>query len=258
MIMDARVVSIPRIYAAVVNNIPQVTCGFISQFVETGHAIANVDRFSSISIVRADLISDSHLSQIRQISKLVCARLNGRAISGHLIEIHVSVQNFHGRIAVLVSNMIEPPMILGMNFMDLVDIIFVEKDDPMSNNIEINTVTSSPPSLIDGSITVNSMDFDRLSSKSTSLLKIAGTIGLFEEFPISVNILVDGGSTHSFISPFALNESHKAHLVTPDTPTKQKRSFVITSATHDVSSNCTVVIASIKMQQWSNKLCGSR
>lgn len=84
-------------------------------------------------------------------------------------------------------------------------------------------------------------------------MKLEAEITLFNEFPINVKMLIDGGSTHSFISPFALNESHKAHLVTPDTPLKQKRSFIITSATQDVSSQCTVVIATIKIQDWIGK-----
>lgn len=102
-------------------------------------------------------------------------------------------------------------------------------------------------------VTINSTEFEQLSNTSTSLLKIPGKLSIFEEFPVTCNILIDGGSTHSFISPTVLNESHKTHLVTRDTATKQRRNFVITSATHDVTSECTVAIATISIQSWSGK-----
>ena len=205
---------------------------------------AIIDIHSPISLIKDSVFKD--FSVLAQPPAACEIKFRNNILVGRWITLGVSAQRFHGRIRFFATKDISKMVILGQNFVELTDILIID-----SHMIKLDSTCSNP--VQEGFIQINATDFNRLSSLNTALLKIPGSIAMFGEFPIQVNMLVDGGSTHSFISPFVLNESYKTHLVTPDSPIKQKRSFVITSATHDVTSDCTVAIATMSMQGWSGK-----
>ena len=130
---------------------------------------------------------------------------------------------------------------------DKLSTIFCSTNINCTSVLEISTVDTN------ATVSITVQELDRITSTSTSLLKIAGYISLFGEFKTNVNILIDGGSTHSFVSPKILNTAHLTHMVTPDSTIKQRRNFCITSATQDVNSSCTVTIAVIEFQDWKGK-----
>ena len=90
-----------------------------------------------------------------------------------------------------------------------------------------------------------------LTKGSTFLLKVDATLTLFNDETLNVRALIDGGSTHSFISPLILSDFQRNETNSSDHMTKEKRNFIITSATDRVPSECCVTLAHVGLGPWS-------
>jgi hypothetical protein len=232
-------------------NVPPSTSTFRNRY-----AILNNN--SEFSFISPDVICDTVLLALEEnisTHRYISAQdINGNNINIQCfaLTLPIRVEDWSANLEFLVSlRFRHPPIWLGRNFSD----VFNARHSPRLSSASINTTVATEMAIVDthATVSISLQELDRITSTSTSLLKIKGTIVLFNEFKTNVSILIDGGSTHSFVSPKILNTAHLTHLVTPDTPTKQRRNFCITSATQDVTSSCTVTIAEIEFQGWKGR-----
>ena len=80
------------------------------------------------------------------------------------------------------------------------------------------------------------------------LLKVHVALRLFDQLEQRVLALLDGGSTHSFISPSILTKSQLA--IAADRDQCMRRNFCISVATGDAKSSCCVTTASLRIGEW--------
>ena len=91
-----------------------------------------------------------------------------------------------------------------------------------------------------------------LSSKSpgTSLLKALVHVKIFDQLQTRVVALIDGGSSHSFISPSVLTSVQMKLAADSTNGLGMRRNFVITSATTETKSACCVTTAEVQIGSW--------
>ena len=75
---------------------------------------------------------------------------------------------------------------------------------------------------------------------------------ILDNKPRQLKCLIDGGSTHSFISPMALADSHLKRIKSLD-PTLKFTQFKIVGATGAVNSRCCVVDSLIEIDKWKGQ-----
>ncbi len=84
--------------------------------------------------------------------------------------------------------------------------------------------------------------------KSVGLLRIQVEFSLFNGSPVTVNALLDGGSSHSFISPRVLTEQQKR--IASDPSQCSRENYVINGATGTVKCQCSVSSAFLRLDTW--------
>ena len=85
----------------------------------------------------------------------------------------------------------------------------------------------------------------------TQLLKAPVRLTLFnQEQPQMVSALLDGGSSHSFISPSIMNKLQLQVAADTKNPISERHNFVITSATGITKSACSITNASFEIGSW--------
>ncbi len=80
----------------------------------------------------------------------------------------------------------------------------------------------------------------RSEDVSSDLLVVTVFAQILDNKPRQLKSLIDGGSTHSFISPMALADSHLKRIKNSD-PDLEYKQFKIVGATGAVNSKCCVV-----------------
>ena len=86
------------------------------------------------------------------------------------------------------------------------------------------------------------------SNAGAELLKVTTRLALFDTESQLVTALVDGGSSHSFISPSVLTAAHRAIVSDPERCARAQ--FVISGVTGDAKSTCNLVDATIGIGDW--------
>ena len=97
--------------------------------------------------------------------------------------------------------------------------------------------------------TISMTDFNVTYTKLLKINATLDTTALKDEKSLSVYALVDGGATHSFLSPGLFNPNQQFNICNDRANTRQK--FVIHGATGTAKSDCLVVEAKIQIGSWS-------
>ena len=84
----------------------------------------------------------------------------------------------------------------------------------------------------------------------TPLMKVSVHLTLFNQEPQVVSALIDGGSSHSFISPSIMTKAQLLIAADHENSISEKHNFLITSATGTTKSACSVTKAQIQIAQW--------
>jgi hypothetical protein len=225
------------------------------------NSVALLDNTCPHSFLSPDVICDEVLLSLesrKECHRFISIETNSRVRNIQCFSLIATLitDNWEGSLEFLISELWRhPDIVLGKNFNS------ARETNSNNMNVDSSSVNSTEATTINDlenldtntTISVSIEELNHITSTSTSLLKTVGSIKLFGEYKVNANILIDGGSTHSFVSPKILNHSHLTHLVTPDSPTKQRRNFCIASATQDVKSSCTVTIADIEFKGWHGK-----
>ena len=118
---------------------------------------------------------------------------------------------------------------------------YVENNSQDSNNSEFPYFTADVISV------------DSSSQASTPLLKSKVELVLFNQNPQTVLALIDGGSSHSFISPTVLTEAQLRIAGTKNSTLFRRQNFQINGATGSSKSSCCITTANIQLGNWSGK-----
>jgi hypothetical protein len=122
------------------------------------------------------------------------------------------------------------------------------------------TTASEFPFYSDGNMTIHHNGVETIvmsknaSSGETSNDLLVATVfaNVFDDKPREMKSLLDGGSTHSFISPLAIADKHLKQIKNKDKSFEYKE-FKIVGATGSVTSRCCVVDCDIEISNWKGK-----
>jgi hypothetical protein len=99
--------------------------------------------------------------------------------------------------------------------------------------------------------TANLDTVDTNSCNGMILLKVRAQIVLFNQEPQSVLVLMDGGSSHSFISPTVLTQAQFRAAGSKNSNLFTRKNFQINGATGSAKSECCISKAKVQLGQWS-------
>lgn len=85
------------------------------------------------------------------------------------------------------------------------------------------------------------------------LLKTPVQIELFEQTPQELSALIDGGSSHSFISPNILTTQQLNIATKSDSQLFMRQNYVIHGATGSAKSSCCVTSVKLKIGRWTGQ-----
>ena len=118
-----------------------------------------------------------------------------------------------------------------------------------SNQIETNKQSSAEPEFRYFTANVDTME--AWEKTNTPLLKLRVQLTLFNQDPQFVLALIDGGSSHSFISPSVLTIAQLRIAGSRSSTLFRRENFKINGATGSSNSSCCVTSAKIQFDQWS-------
>ena len=127
-----------------------------------------------------------------------------------------------------------------------------ETEPPISNTISAtdaaNKGSTEFPFLEE--LNLNTVLATSKTLQRTELLYAVVQLRLFNQPQTQLNALIDGGSTHSFISPTALSATQLQMAADKSNKLSERHNFVITSATSSAKSACCVITAQLKVGEW--------